>query len=535
MANQSELSILVKLKDEASKGLGLLSDGLQTIGVGALAAGAALGGIAVAAIKEFSDAQKGVAQLEAVLESTHGAAGLFKEDILDQAAALQRMTTYTDDAILGAQNLLLTFTNIKGPIFQESIGTILDMSTALGQDLKSSAIQVGKALQDPIEGVSALRRVGVNFSESQQQMIEKLVESGKTMEAQRFILAELASEFGGSAAAQANTFAGKLEQLKNAGSDLLEVIGEPLVNALTPVISKFVEFAQSITVQEKLEALVGVINKVIQVLTEQVPQAISSAINSIRSWINDIIANFDAFFSKVMENQLVIGFLEILKQAFEVLWLTIKDDLYPELQQLWNTIETQLWPALQNLLHALEPLLPLFEAWLKVISSLVGAGLVVLITALTGLLIIVTKVLQIVVELVDFFATRAATVITSITGLVMQLVESFKSVVDWIVRAINAFNQWKSSGASLNPLSSSFKLPGFADGGIVTRPTLAMVGEGGEPEAIIPFSKMGGLGGNVSVVINVGSISDSSDIRELADRVSQAIVDKMSMNQRLNV
>jgi phage-related minor tail protein len=156
MANQSELSILVKLKDEASKGLGLLSDGLQTIGVGALAAGAALGGIAVAAIKEFSDAQKGVAQLEAVLESTHGAAGLFKEDILDQAAALQRMTTYTDDAILGAQNLLLTFTNIKGPIFQESIGTILDMSTALGQDLKSSAIQVGKALQDPIEGVSAL-------------------------------------------------------------------------------------------------------------------------------------------------------------------------------------------------------------------------------------------------------------------------------------------------------------------------------------------------------------------------------------------
>ena len=34
-------------------------------------------------------------------------------------------------------------------------------------------------------------------------------------------------------------------------------------------------------------------------------------------------------------------------------------------------------------------------------------------------------------------------------------------------------------------------MPQFADGGVVTRPTLAMVGEGGEPEYIIPASRMG--------------------------------------------
>ena len=53
-------------------------------------------------------------------------------------------------------------------------------------------------------------------------------------------------------------------------------------------------------------------------------------------------------------------------------------------------------------------------------------------------------------------------------------------------------------------------IPGFADGGIVTRPTLAMVGEKG-PEAIIPLSKMGGMGGGVTVNVT-GGLSTSAEI-----------------------
>jgi succinyl-CoA synthetase beta subunit len=55
----------------------------------------------------------------------------------------------------------------------------------------------------------------------------------------------------------------------------------------------------------------------------------------------------------------------------------------------------------------------------------------------------------------------------------------------------------------------------LAAGGIVTSPTLAMIGEAG-PEAVIPLSKMGGMGGGVTVNVN-GGISTSQEI-------SQAIV-----------
>lgn len=54
------------------------------------------------------------------------------------------------------------------------------------------------------------------------------------------------------------------------------------------------------------------------------------------------------------------------------------------------------------------------------------------------------------------------------------------------------------------------KIPGFADGGIVTRPTLAMVGEKG-PEAIIPLSQMGNAGGGVTVNVT-GGIGTSAQI-----------------------
>jgi phage-related minor tail protein len=143
--------------------------------------------------------------------------------------------------------MLLTFTNIGKDVFPDTIATVLDMSTALGQDLKSSSIQLGKALNDPILGVSALRKVGVNFTESQKDQIKVLVESGKTMEAQKLILKELATEFGGSATAQAQTFAGKITQLKEKMGDLQEGIGmalvpviEKLLTKISPVVDKII-------------------------------------------------------------------------------------------------------------------------------------------------------------------------------------------------------------------------------------------------------------------------------------------------------
>ncbi len=178
-----------------------------------------------AVIRATREQEKALAQLEARLKSTGGVAGLSKQQLVDFAAALQQTTTYGDEAVLSMQSLLLTFTNVRGRVFEEATRATLDLATAMGTDLKSAALQVGKALNDPVKGISALTRVGVSFSRTQKQTIRALVETGDVAGAQRVILEELKREFGGAAQAAADTFGGALQQLQNALGDLLEAPG----------------------------------------------------------------------------------------------------------------------------------------------------------------------------------------------------------------------------------------------------------------------------------------------------------------------
>jgi phage-related minor tail protein len=115
------------------------------------------------------EAEKAQAQLNAVLKSTGGAAGLSAGELNKMADSLQAITTFDDEAITGAQSLLLTFTNVGRDVFPDATKAILDMSVAMGQDLKSSTVQVGKALNDPIAGITALTRVGVTFTQAQKR------------------------------------------------------------------------------------------------------------------------------------------------------------------------------------------------------------------------------------------------------------------------------------------------------------------------------------------------------------------------------
>lgn len=183
------------------------------------------------AVLAYKEAEEQSKKLEQVIRSTGGAAGYNAEQLKIMAEQLQAVSTFEDDALVGAQALLLTFTKIGKDIFPQALETVMDMSVALGQDLKSSAVQVGKALQDPILGVTALRRVGVNFNKEQTEVIRKLVETGNAAEAQRKILAELKTEFGGQARAAAKG-TGAMDQFTNAVDNLMETIGEKLSPSL---------------------------------------------------------------------------------------------------------------------------------------------------------------------------------------------------------------------------------------------------------------------------------------------------------------
>ena len=218
--------------DEVKKSIGSVGEAFQKV----LAAGViykaadAIVDFYSSAEKEAKVAAQAQAQLEAVLRSTGYAAGINADEINNMAAEISKTTGVEDDLIVKNEALLLTFTNIGKDVFPSAIQAAVDMSAVLGQDLQSSVVQLGKALNDPIEGVTALKRVGVNFNDTQREMIKNLVESGRTLEAQKFILNELQTEFGG--AAQSMYDAGdKAEGLANSVGNLKEAIGKGLIPA----------------------------------------------------------------------------------------------------------------------------------------------------------------------------------------------------------------------------------------------------------------------------------------------------------------
>jgi hypothetical protein len=242
----ADTSKLKRGLDDSKKGLASLKggvgdaiQGLTGLSVSAIGTGAlftALGTAIGFSVSEAVEAQKINAQLEQVIKSTGGAAGLAAGEIDRMAGEMQNLTTVDDDTVKKASAVMLTFTKIGKDVFPEATMAALDMSAALGTELQGSVIQIGKALNDPIRGVTALQKVGVSFTEQQRDQIKVLVESGKTLEAQKLILAELNTEFGGQAAAAAGTYAGKLEQLKNSAANLAEEVGGHLVPALTNVV-----------------------------------------------------------------------------------------------------------------------------------------------------------------------------------------------------------------------------------------------------------------------------------------------------------
>jgi len=217
----------------------------KVIGVGLLgglgAALAGMGAVLKTGFGEAMDASAGTAQLAAGIKSTGNAAGVSVESLNKLASTIEGYSGQTDDSIVASEKLLLTFTNIKnkGPdkIFDLATQASADMAAKMGGDASASAIQLGKALNDPIAGVGALSKVGVSFTDAQKASIAAMVKSGDTAGAQKVILKELAVEFGGAAKAAGESLPGQLEKGKRAFEGVSQSVVEGLIPVVTPALT----------------------------------------------------------------------------------------------------------------------------------------------------------------------------------------------------------------------------------------------------------------------------------------------------------
>lgn len=224
----------------------------SAVSTGILKAAAVIGAVKIGAdmfsalIADAREAQRVQRITAATIKATGGAANVTAKQVASLADSLMLVTGADDETIKAGMNMLLTFRNVRNEvgrgndIFNRASRDLLDMSAALhggdlsSESLRKTAIQLGKALNDPILGISALRRVGVTFTKTQADMIKGWVEHGQILRAQKYILREVEREFGGTAAAAADP----VQRLKTMFRELGERIGTALLGPL----NRFVGF-----------------------------------------------------------------------------------------------------------------------------------------------------------------------------------------------------------------------------------------------------------------------------------------------------
>lgn len=294
-----------------------------------------LGGLAV---RNFGVQENAVRQLETALESTGNTAGFTSEQLQDVASSIQQNSTFGDEDILENVTTSLTrFASLTGDTFLQAQQVIIDFAARTGRDLSGASQVIGRALEDPIDGLTQLARVGVSFSDGQEDVIRQLVETGRTAEAQGILIGALEDRFQGAASVAASFGTGPLRQLINAFNDALEPIGRVILEALNPFILQLTalaqgfsnatpEFQRIVTIFGALAAAIGpaliAIGGILPVLTRIIGPSLSLA-----STLSSVASAFGTLFGVVARFGvigLVVTAIIDIQREFNVL-----TDLFP--------------------------------------------------------------------------------------------------------------------------------------------------------------------------------------------------------------
>ena len=201
-------------------------------------------------IGSFAEYDAAVKRLTTAFARTGYVAGVTTSQIVDYAAELQKLTGISDTLIVNSAGLLATFTNVRDDAFIRGTEAIVQMTDAMyygavtQENLRTTTIQMGKALNDPIKGMTALRRVGVTFSETQKLQIHNFVRMNDLASAQAVILDELDDEFANTA--NIDTYSKSVGKLSTAFGDIQKKIGGWLEPVMKGVVDSLTRLAEAV-------------------------------------------------------------------------------------------------------------------------------------------------------------------------------------------------------------------------------------------------------------------------------------------------
>jgi len=634
MAGRSVINVLVNADtkdfvsgmDTASRKVGKFATGsiknLAKVGAAFTAAGAAAG---VAFAKIAFDAAEAASTANARIEQIATSMDLFGTEVdavtdrlVGLAEETARLTGVNQNTIKETQALLLTFGNIAesadevGGNFDRATQASLDLSAAGFGGTTDAAKQLGKALNDPITGISALSRSGVTFTEQEKELIKTLVESGEQLEAQDMILSAIEKQVGGTAEATANAS----DKIRVGFSQISERVGLALLPAFEKltgfILDRVIPGIESLVAVFETDGLRGVLDVLIGYVQSEGPKVVDALWNWVKAagewiidtglpWLGEKALQLGGALIDWVGPQVepalkvLLGWLEKLGEWFiddALPWLgekaaelgkalvdwigprivpTLKqlgewiaaaaqwfvDDGLPMLVdktiELGNALVDWIKPRIVPLLEELGKLLVAILDWIvteavpKIVTEVAKLGVAFvgwvvdiapeLIKGLgsalgdlgkwivtDGIPTLVSQGLSLGSALIGALLDGLANVGDFAANIGLSIANGLIGFLNGIIEDINNLLEFKVPlpfGASftVNPpdIPSIPKIGGgaqegfvaLANGGIVTSPTLALIGEAG-PEAVVPLSgpNAGAVGGQINVTVNAGVGTD---------------------------
>ncbi len=427
-----------------SKAGGMMGSAIKTVagiaaGVG-VAGFLALGKAIFDGVGDAREAQQLLAQTNAVIESTGSAAGRSATQITDLATALSASagkSLFGDSDVQAAENLLLTFTNIKGAVFDAATAISVDMAQALGGAPKDQAIALGKALNDPIKGITALSRVGVTFTEEQKATVATMVEMGDVAGAQTIILNELNKEFGGSAAAAAEADGG-WAQFKDTMGELAESVGAmllPLLNELVgmlndnvvPVVTAVVDalggvmeaFQDAGAGSSEFGEAIGYVGEQVGLSADAVEEIVF-VVQDVIKWFNDggaasadlgdQVEDLNGIWEKALEviTNVVNGYMDVIDSVLPQIQQFIADhgdEISAFFKAAWDSIVEIVNLALDIYNAVVPPVLHAIAGFIdehgSEIQRILGAAWTIISNLISGTLDTIKGVLKVALDLIN--------------------------------------------------------------------------------------------------------------------------------------
>lgn len=483
--------------------------------LGGILAGLGIANLVGDAIKtgfaEVNDAAAGLAQLEAGVKSTGGAANVTVAEMEALASSIQNMSGQTDDSIIKTEQLLLTFTNIKNvgadKIFDQATRAAADMAAKMGTDASSAAIQLGKALNDPTAGISALTRVGVSFTEGQKEQIKALQASGDTLGAQKIILGELNKEFGGAAEAAGKSLPGQIAIMQRSFEDVTQQLVAMFLPAIKNIVAGLSDLIKWFG--QNKEAVVGF------------ALAIATGVAAFGAYkliTEGIILVTRAWTAIQTIQALVTGQTTIAQMA-------LNGALLANPIGLVIAAVAALVAGLVYFFTQTEAGKALWAGFVKFMADTWNAFVKAFGVAVNAIGAFFKPVF-------DFIGSLMKNYINGWIGLFQGFVNGIISGLNGVISLANTALSLisKATGGTVNlsvPKIPPVNIPKLANGGIVMPSvggSLVNVAEAGEPEAIIPLSKMGATNGgaNITINVNAGMGADGGTIgRKIIDEIKR--------------